>query len=303
MNKIRQNVFPVLAALIWGLAFSAQADCAQNGMEPFTFNALRGGIATVVLFIVTVIFSKGFKNLFTQWKDKKYFTSLMLGGALAGIALFTASNLQQSAFSEETASGKVGFITVFYLMLVPVFGLVIKRKTTWNVWISVAIAMVGMYFLCIKKGTDFSLSKYDLFALLCSAVFAIHILIIDHFTNKVDGVQLSLVQFFWVTLLSTVVMVFLETPTLSVITSSIWQVLYVGVFSSGVAYTLQILAQKDSNPTVVSLLLSLESIFAVIGGAVLLGEVMTVREYIGCFIMFAAVLLAQIPLKKAEKVE
>lgn len=300
MNKIRQNVFPILAAIIWGLAFSAQSDCASKGMEPFTFNMLRALIATVVLFFVAIIFSKGFKNIKAQLSDKTYVKDLLLGGLCCGTALFLASNLQQAAFSSDTESGKVGFITVFYLMLVPIFGLFIKKKATLNVWISVVIALVGMYFLCVEGETSFNINVHDLYAFLCAVMFAIQILFIDHFANKVNGIHLSFMQFFVVTVFSFVIMLFCESPTVALIKDCFWQVAYVGVFSSGVAYTLQILAQRGSNPTVVSILLSLESVFAVIFGAILLGEVMSAREYIGCGIMFLAVILAQIPVRSRK---
>lgn len=298
MNKIRQNVFPILAAIIWGLAFSAQSDCAEKGMEPFTFNMLRALIATVVLFFVAIIFSKGFKNIKTQLSDKTYLKDLLLGGLCCGTALFLASNLQQAAFSSETESGKVGFITVFYLMLVPIFGLFIKRKAPLNVWISVVIALIGMYFLCVESGTAFNVNIHDFYAFLCAIMFAIQILFIDHFANKVNGVHLSFMQFLFVTIFSCAGMLIFETPSISVTVDCFWQVAYVGVFSSGVAYTLQILAQKGSNPTVVSILLSLESVFAVIFGAIILHEVMSLREYIGCGIMFVAVILAQLPVRR-----
>lgn len=300
MNKLRQNVLPVLAALIWGLAFSAQADCADKGMQPFTVNASRALIAAIVLFFAAAMFKKGFKNLFDLLKDKVYLKNLLLGGLLCGLALFIASNLQQAAFSSETESGKVGFITVFYIMLVPVFSLFLKKKATLNVWLSVAIALVGMYFLCIESSTEFKINIHDLYALLCAVVFAFHILIIDHFTNKVDGVQLSCMQFFFVFLFSSVGMLCFESPTFTVFKTCFWQLAYVGVFSSGVAYTLQIVAQKDSNPTVVSLLLSLESVFAVIFGMLIMKEAMSFREYIGCAIMFFAVILAQIPVRSKK---
>ena len=260
MNKIRQNVLPILAAIIWGLAFSAQDDCADKGMTPFTFNMSRALIATIVLFFVAVIFAKGFKNLFNKLKEKAYLKNLIFGGLCCGGALFMASNLQQAAFSPETESGKIGFITIFYIMLVPVFGLVIKKKAPLNVWISVFIALLGMYFLCVKEGTTFSVDIHDFYAFLCAIMFAIQILFIDHFVNKVDGVHLSFIQFFFVTLFSFIGMVIFESPPLQCFKDCFWQVAYVGVFSSGVAYTLQIIAQKDSNPTVVSILLSLESV-------------------------------------------
>lgn len=299
MNKIRQNVFPVLAAIIWGLAFSAQDYCAARGMEPFTFNMARAFIATIVLFFVAIIFSKGFKNLFAQLKDKVYLKNLLLGGLCCGSALFMATNLQQAAFAPGIESGKIGFITVFYLMLVPVFGLFLKKKAPLNVWISVVIALVGMYFLCIKDGTAFSVDVHDLYAFLCAIMFSVQILFIDHFANKVNGVHLSFMQFVVVTVFSFIGMLIFESPSLISFKACIWQIAYVGVFSSGVAYTLQIIAQKDSNPTVVSILLSLESVFAVIFG-MMFGEFMSTREFIGCGIMFFAVILSQIPFAEIK---
>lgn len=296
MNKVRQNILPIIAAIIWGLAFSAQSDSAAKGMEPFTFNMLRSLIATVVIFFVAVFFSKGFKNIKKQLLDKEYSKNLLLGGICCGTALFLASNLQQAAFSSETESGKVGFITVFYLMLVPIFGLFIRKKASINVWISVVIAIVGMYFLCVESGTVFNVNIHDLYAFLCAIMFAIQILFIDHFANKVNGIHLSFMQFIVVTVFSFIGMMIFESPSVDVALDCFWQLTYVGVFSSGVAYTLQILAQKGSNPTIVSILLSLESVFAVIFGAIILQEVMSIREYIGCGIMFLAVILAQLPV-------
>ncbi|MBR2861646.1 MAG: DMT family transporter [Clostridia bacterium] len=293
MKSSYKNFFAVLAALIWGLAFSAQSYCAEKGMGAFTFNALRALIATVVLFFVCIIFSKG--TFFSQLKDRKYLSSLLAGGAVCGTILFLATNFQQSAFSSDTESGKVGFITVLYIVLVPIFSIIFKKKATPTVWVSVVIAIIGMYFLCIEEGSGFNINYHDLLALACAVLFSFHILFIDRFASKVNGIQLSFVQFAVVTVLSGACALFTEAISPQLIVSCFWQIAYVGVFSSGVAYTLQIIAQKDSNPTVISLLLSLESVFAVLGGAVILGEVMSIREYIGCGIMFCAVILAQLP--------
>ncbi len=301
MKFVRQNILPVIAALIWGLAFSAQSQCAALGIEPFTFNMSRSLIAAVVLFFVCVIFAKGFKNLGLKLKEKNYFKNLLLGGFLCGLALFCAANAQQAAFSDETESGKVGFITVLYIVLVPIFSIAFKKKASLTVWISVFIALIGMYFLCVEGGESFTINTHDLLALLCAIIFSFHILLIDKFAQKVDGVHLSFMQFTFVTLFSFICMLLFENPSFALIKECYLQILYVGVFSSGVAYTLQIIAQKDSNPTVVSLLLSLESVFAVLGGVVFLNEQMSEREYIGCAIMFLAVIFAQLPSKKQKK--
>lgn len=180
-------------------------------------------------------------------------------------------------------------------------GLFLKKKVTPAVWVSVGIAVVGMYLLCVEEGTAFSISRHDVYLLLCAFIFALHILVIDFFAARVDGIQLSFAQFFMAAVLSAVGAFCFESPAPEVVRQCLWPLLYVGVFSSGVAYTLQILAQKGSNPTVVSLLLSLESVFAVLAAAVFLGEVLSPREYAGCAIMLAAVLLAQLPGKRKDK--
>lgn len=298
MNKIRQNIFPLLAALIWGAAFSSQAICSDRGMGAFTFNMLRGFVAFLALLIIAVIFTR--KSIKADFSNKKYMRELLLGGFSCGSTLFIASNLQQLAFS-GTDSGKVGFITVFYVVLVPVAGLLFKKRVPINVWISVVIALAGMYFLCFKGKGIGEVNKYDLVALLCALAFAAQILCIDFFAGRVNGIHLSCAQFAVMTLLSAIFAFSLEKPSLAVTVDCIWHVLYVGIFSSGIAYTLQILAQKDSNPTVVSLLLSLESVFSVLSGAIFLHERLEVLEYVGCGIMFIAVIFSQIPFDSLKK--
>lgn len=300
MDKIRQNVFPILTALIWGTAFSAQSQCAAAGMQAFTFNMLRSVIGCIVLVLVMLGFSGGPKKILLQLKDKKYRKDLLWGGLCCGLILAMASNLQQLGLG-GTESGKGGFITALYIVIVPVLGIFLKKKVSPMIWISVLLAVTGMYLLCVKEGTSLQISRHDLYLLLCALVFALHILVIDRFANRVDGIQLSLVQFAVAAVFSGIGALCFEAPSMAVIRQCIWPLLYVGVFSSGIAYTLQILAQKGSNPTVVSLLLSLESVFAVISAAVFLGEVLTPREYSGCGIMLMAVVLAQLPGKRKEK--
>ena len=218
-----------------------------------------------------------------------------------------------------TDAGKAGFITALYVVLVPVFGLFFKRKVNLSTWIAVVCSVVALYLLCIKG--DFSLAPGDLLVLVCAVCFAIHILVIDHFTATVDGLKLSCVQFFvaavWATIAKVVCVILgmngtgdvsaatsiFAAPDWNAILACALPILYVGIFSSGVGYTLQILAQKDSNPTVVTILLSLESVFAVIAGAIILKQQMSVREYIGCAVMFIAVILAQIQFPVKKKAE
>ena len=213
------------------------------------------------------------------------------------MALTVASNLQQKGL-ETTTSGKAGFITALYIVIVPIISIFLKKKAPRTIWLSVILAVAGLYCLCITE--EFTITSGDFYILLCAFCFSAHILVIDYFTQKVDGVELSCVQFLVVTVLSCVGMLATETPTLEALRMCVLPLLYVGIFSSGVAYTLQILAQKDSNPTVVSLLLSLESVFATLAGAVLLHDRMSGKEYLGCVLMLIAVILAQLPEKKPK---
>ena len=303
-NQMRQVVFPILAAFIWGTAFVAQDMCADS-IGAFAFNASRYFIAVLALLGVIIITDKLKKDkpvLFPAEK-KAANRQLWLGGLCCGAALAMASNFQQAGMVAGTDSGKAGFLTALYVVLVPVCGLFFKRKVSLPVWIAVALSVIALYLLCING--EFSLAPGDLLILACAVCFTIHILVIDHFTATVDGVKLSCLQFLFAGTWSTILALFFDTISLQVLLDCIWPLLYVGVFSCGVGYTLQILAQKGSNPTVVTILLSLESVFAVIAGAVVLHQQMTAREYLGCVLMFAAVVLAQIPMpqKKEAKAE
>ena len=319
-NNVRQVLFPILAALIWGTAFVAQDLCADV-IDTFSFNAARSYIAVVVLLVIIFIFDKLKKDKveLTPAEKKKARRDLLIGGFCCGTALAVASNFQQAGIAAGTEAGKAGFLTALYVVLVPLFGLFFRRKVSLPVWIAVALSVASLYLLCIKG--DFSLAMGDLLVLVCAVCFAIHILVIDHFTATVDGIKLSCVQFFfaavWATLAklvctllglggigdTSVATSIFAVPDWAGIWACILPILYVGVFSSGVAYTLQILAQKDSNPTVVTILLSLESVFAVIAGAIILQQQMTGREYLGCVLMLVAVILAQIPNPFEKKVK
>ena len=300
-NQIRQVVFPILAAFIWGTAFVAQDMCADS-IGAFTFNATRYFIAVLALLVVILIkdgLAKDKPSL-SPIQKKAANKQLWLGGLCCGTALAVASNFQQAGMVAGTDSGKAGFLTALYVVLVPLFGLFFKRKVNLSTWIAVVLSVVALYLLCIKG--EFSLAPGDLLILVCAVCFAVHILVIDHFTAFCDGVKLSCIQFLFAGIISAICMFIFETVDFAAIWSCTLPLLYVGIFSCGVGYTLQILAQKDSNPTVVTILLSLESVFAVIAGAIILKQQMSVREYIGCAVMFAAVILAQIefPSKKAE---
>ena len=301
-NQMRQVVFPILAAFIWGTAFVAQDLCADS-IGAFAFNATRYFIAVLALLVVILISDKvkKIKPTLTAQEKKAANKQLWLGGLCCGAALAIASNFQQAGLVAGTDAGKAGFITALYVVLVPVFGLFFKRKVSLPTWIAVVLSVVALYLLCIKGG--FSLAPGDLLVLVCAVCFAVHILVIDHFTAYCDGVKLSCLQFLFAGIISTICMFIFEDVDFAAILSCALPLLYVGIFSCGVGYTLQILAQKDSNPTVVTILLSLESVFAVIAGAIILKQQMTVREYIGCAIMFAAVILAQIQFPTRQKAE
>lgn len=287
---VRQNIFPVLAAFIWGTAFVAQS-VAADIVQPFTFNASRAFVGFLFLLVLCAVLRIKEKPKY----DRKYYIDLIIGGICCGIALTLATNLQQKGL-ETTTSGKAGFITALYIVLVPIFGLLLKKKAPRMIWLSVALAVVGLYFLSINE--QLSITVGDLYMLVCAFCFTGHILVIDHFTEKVSGVELSCMQFLVVALLSGGGMLLTESPSWGGIVACAGPILYVGIMSSGVAYTLQILAQKGSNPTVVSLLLSLEAVFATVSGTIILHEIMSGREILGCALMLVAVVLAQLPGKK-----
>jgi drug/metabolite transporter (DMT)-like permease len=296
----------LLTAMIWGVAFVAQS-VGMDYVECFTFNAVRNMIGALVL--LPVIWWMGRRRVADASDEaeaeKKRGTTgdLILGGILCGILLCVATNLQQYGIQYTTA-GKAGFITALYIVIVPLLGLFLKKTCGLLMWISVFIAVIGFYLLSIKEG--FTLGTADLYILLAAFVFSMHILVIDHFSPKVDGVKMACIQFFVCSLLSGVGMFAFETPTWSGILQAWLPLLYAGALSCGVAYTLQIVAQKDFNPTVASLLLSLEAVFSVLAGWVILGEVLSFKELAGCLLIFGGVILAQLPApnksnKKSEK--
>lgn len=298
-NLIHQFVLPLIAAIIWGTAFVFQSDSAEH-IEPFTFNALRSAVA--VVFLAFVLLGR---RLLHGYKDRtprtaKQTKTLLLTGLLCGTVLTVAANLQQLGLG-ETSPGKAAFITALYVVLVPVAGRILfRQKQTAAVWISVAVAVGGLYFLCIHGAEH--IAAGDIYVLLCALAFTAHIVIVDRLGSHVDGIELSLVQFVVVTLWSTLGAALTETPTLEAILPCTGSVLFVGVLSSGVAYTLQIISQKDSNPAVVSLLLSLESVFATMAAVLMRGVWMTDREMLGSALMLIAVVLAQLPQSFWQKV-
>ena len=311
MNKLRGSIMLFTTAFIWGSAFVAQK-AGMDYIGPFTYNGLRSLIGALVLVPVVLIvnalqkkkgraeLSAGESGTDRQITLKNERKTLLAGGLACGAALFIGSSLQQIGLVYVSA-GKAGFITALYIVLVPILGLFIGRKVRWILWLSVALATAGLYLLCIKEG--FTIGKGDLLVIACALGFAVHILIIDHFSPKVDGIKMSCLQFLFAGLFSVPFMLIFETIDWANIYDCRFPILYTAVMSCGVAYTLQILGQKDVEPAVASLIMSLESVFAVIMGIIVLREQVSGRELAGCIIMFAAIILAQLPAKKDNPAE
>ena len=295
-SKLKNDGLLVLTALIWGSSFVAQR-VGMDHLGPFTFNSIRCLMGALVLVPLIIYRKKKLSKSDVEVvkEDKK---ALITGGILCGIAMAVASSLQQFGLVYTTA-GKAGFITALYILIVPILGLFIGKKVGKKVWIGVAFAVVGMYLLCINEG--FSISKGDTLVILCAVAFSIHILLIDHFSPKVDGVKLSCIQFAICGVLCAFPMFANEAPKMANIMAAMVPLLYAGVLSCGVAYTLQIIAQKNTDPTVASLILSLESVFAVLASWIVIHEALSIREVIGCVLMFVAIILAQLPEKKQNQ--
>ena len=298
-TQTKNSLLLLLCSLIWGTAFVAQS--AGSGMGAYSFLAGRSWLAVLVLIPTVMVFDAIRRKSGTDAKPKTAAEKkkLLAAGFVCGTLLFAASAAQQIGITINPSTAKAGFLTAMYVVLVPVFGLFFRRRVSLPVWIAVALSVGALYLLCIKG--SFSLAPGDLLVLVCAICFSVHILVIDHFTATCDGVKLSCLQFLFAGTWSTILALFFDTISFQVLLDCIWPLLYVGVFSCGVGYTLQILAQKGSNPTVVTILLSLESVFAVIAGAVVLHQQMTAREYLGCVLMFVAVILAQIPMPQKKK--
>lgn len=298
-RKSTNNFLLALTAFIWGSAFVAQS-VGMDYLGPFTFNSIRCLMGGIVLIPVLLLFKRnGRKKSQEQVAEvagagigsRK---DLIVGGICCGLALAAGSSLQQIGLVYTTA-GKAGFITALYIVIVPVMGILLGKRVRLKVWIGVVLAATGMYFLCITEG--FSIAKGDFFVFLCAAAFSVHILVIDYFAPKVDGVALSCIQFFVCGILCAVPMLVSEQPQISQIMEAWVPLAYAGVLSCGVAYTLQVVAQKNTDPAVASLIISLESVFSVLAGWVILGERLSGRELFGCALVFTAVILAQFPEK------
>lgn len=299
MTKKKQllgSLLLLLAAFVWGVAFVAQTE----GMEfvgPFTFQGSRFVIAVIVLIPVMLI-SDSFKRKQGVYapltkQQKKYH---LKGGIICGVVLTVAANIQQFAL-QYTTPGKGGFITAMYILFVPLMGIFLKKKVSLKVWIGVVIATLGLYFLCINE--SLSVNKGDAMLLLCAIGFSFHILVIDKFSPGCDGIRLSIIQFATAAVISVILMLIIEKPQLSDLAAAWLPIAYAGALSCAGGYTLQIIGQKyATNATVASLLMSLESVFSVLAQMVILSAIPTGREFLGCILMFVAIVLAQLPDKK-----
>ncbi|MDY2966110.1 MAG: DMT family transporter [Megasphaera massiliensis] len=294
-NEAKGTISLLITALIWGSAFVAQS-IGMDYIGPFTFSAARDVVAIIVLIPVILLFTdkRGDGTYPPIWQQLKPDAITLTGGAWCGLTLGIADTLQQVGISMTTA-GKAGFITAIYIVLVPLMGVFIGRRVRHIIIVCVALAMTGFYFLCING--DFEIAFGDLLVFFCAIFFALHILVIDHFLlKKAHSIKLSWVQFAIAFLFSAALTVLFESPTASMLWDAKWPILYAGGLSSGVAYTLQIVGQKYTEPTTATLIMSLEAVFAVLAGWLILGEVMTGKEIVGCVLVFVAVILAQIPL-------
>lgn len=312
--KLKNALLLALTAFIWGTAFVAQS-VGMDYIGPFTFNGIRSFIGALTL-VPCILIQKGICG-----RDKRAAQStsiierisgsekvsentidmhngnikeLIVGGLFCGILLFAATSLQQAGI-KYTSAGKAGFITACYIVIVPLIGIFMKKTSGWKIWAAVVLALAGLYCLCITDG--FSVGKGDVLILLCAIGFSAHIMVIDYFSPRVNGIALSCIQFLVCAVVSLPFMFSLEHPEMAAILSAWLPILYAGVLSCGVAYTLQIIGQRNANPTIASLILSLESCFSVLAGWVILHESLSIKESAGCVLMFAAIILAQLPSK------
>lgn len=296
-HSVKGSLILLVTAFVWGCAFVAQSEGGAV-VGAFAYNAVRNLLGALVL--IPVFWGRDAlkrKAGTYQKPTRAHQKQLWLGGVLCGLALFAATTLQQLGINAGTNAGKAGFITALYILLVPVLGLAFGRRVSWWLWPCVAVALAGLYLLCMNG--SFSLETGDALIMGCSLVFSVHILLTDHFAPLVDNVRLSAIQFLVSAVLSALAMWLAdEIPTPQALVSAWLPIAYAGVMSSGVAYTLQIVGQKYTTPTLGAMVMSLESVFAVLAGAVLLRQIPTPRELVGCGLMFAAILVAQLPGRK-----
>ena len=292
-KKLKGSLILLLATTIWGSAFVAQR-MGMNNVGPYTFQAARCFLAVLVLIPISILSDrkkKDQKTYFRRWKNK----TLWKAGLLCGIPLFIACNLQQLGLV-DTDAGKSAFLTAMYIVFVPIIGIFLKRKPTWTIPVSVLIAVAGLYFLSCVGVTV--IQKGDLLLLGCAVAFAVQITAVDTFANRVDAIRLSMIQALVCAVLTGILMFLFEAPTWSAVLKAFLPIAYAGCLSMGLSYTLQILGQKNLEPAAASLIMSLESVFALLTGCIFLQETLSKYEIIGCILVFLAVVISQLPTKK-----
>ena len=293
IKSLKGTFLLLLTAFIWGTAFVFQR-VGMDFIEPFTFNGVRNLVGAIALLPVIFLLSK--LGISSEGEDSSNYSQYMYipGGIACGVILFAASSLQQIGL-QYTSAGKAGFLTALYMVLVPIVQIFMRKYAGMKVWVSVIIATFGTYLLSVKEG--FTIENGDIYVILCAVVYTFHIIVIDYFSPKADAVKMSCVQFLVCGIISMAVAFIFETPTLGKVFDAIIPILYTGIMSSGVAYTLQIIGQRMSPAPIACIVMSLESVFALLTGALFLSETMTLKESIGCLLVFTAVILSQIDFK------
>ena len=297
------NIILLITSLIWGVAFVAQ----KQGMDhvgPFTFCGVRFLFSAVFVLAVAIIRDLLVHKKILLFTAKKSDIKIaILGGVLCGVTLAIATMLQQYSL-QETSAGKTGFITALYIVLVPVFGLAIKKKVKIVEWLSVGIAVISLMMLCFKKediANNIYINKYDFILLLCACCFSVQILLIDHFSKKFDCLWLSAIEFLTCAVIGLIAMFVFEEPNIESINKAIIPILYAGIASGGIAYTLQFIGQKYTKPVIASIIMSFESVVSLIAGAIIIQEQLEIQEFVGCIFMFAAIMIPQLNFNKKKK--
>lgn len=298
-KQLRNTLLLLLGALIWGTAFVAQS-VGSGYVGPYTFLAARSWLACAFLMGLVLFRRAGQKRRgsgLPLWINGK---TLLKGGTLCGIALFAASAAQQAGVG-TTTTAKAGFLTALYVVLVPLLGIFAGRRPGARLCVCVAVSLAGLYLLCLAGRDTLSLTGGEWLLLLCALLFSFQIMLVDRYSPRLDGVQLSLMQFFVTAVLSTVFMLAFEQPTLAQIRGAGVSILYCGILSSGVGYTLQIMGQRDLDPTIASLAMCMESVFSALAGWLILGQTLSASELTGCILMFAAIVGAQLPERRRTR--
>lgn len=289
-KQLRGSLILLVASIIWGFAFVAQSE-GMNSVGPFTFQASRMLLAALFLFPVAACVH--------FWRKKRggvphgYLPLKLVGSAaVSGVFLFIASSFQQIGML-YTSVGHAGFLTALYLLMIPILGLFFGRRVGLKLWICIALSLVGLWFLCMTS-EGFSMGIGDILMVCAALFFSFQIMSLDLLSKNYDGVQYSAVQMLVAGLLSLVCTFIFETPTVEGISAAALPIAYAGLLSCGVAYTFQVIGQKHTHPTVASIIMSLEGVFAVLGGALILSQIPSVYEFIGCGLMFAATVISQV---------